>query len=185
MEATRLSGAVNLAKPTDGDDVHLARCRAGEREAFGILLNRYRDSIINLAYQILHNHDDAEDAAQEAFVRAFSKLHSFRGEARFLTWLYRITINICLHRRRGRTHESYAETAEVSDADVEAQVTRKIMLEDALDNLPGPLRLTLILHELHGLSYQQIASILDIPAGTVGSRLNEARRRVRIAWDAE
>lgn len=188
-----MDAALSLIKPTfavhdTADAVLIARCQAGEREAFGVLLNRYRDRVVNLAYQFLRQRDDAEDVAQEAFIQAFTALDSFRGEAQWFTWLYRITLNLCLHRKR-RSKDGVVDlrAASVSErtetANVEDQALTKLMVERTLDKLSEPLRVVLILREMHDLSYEEVADVLDIPVGTVRSRLNEARRKFREVWE--
>ncbi len=187
-----MDAALVLIKPTfavrdtvdTADAALIARCQAGEREAFGVLLNRYRDRVVNLAYQLLRQRDDAEDVSQEAFIQAFTALDSFRGEAQWFTWLYRITLNLCAHRKR-RSKDSALDVraASVSErtesADVEGQVLTKLMVERALDKLSEPLHVVLILREMHDLSYEEIAEVLNVPVGTVRSRLNEARQKFR------
>ncbi len=172
--------------PTEAEAALIARCQAGEREAFGVLLNRYRDRVVNLAYQLLRQRDDAEDVAQEAFIQAFTAIHSFRGEAQWFTWLYRITVNLCLHRKRRAKDANSLRAASVSErietASVEEQAITKLMVDKALDRLSEPLRLVLVLREMHDLSYEEVADVLHIPIGTVRSRLNEARRKFREIW---
>jgi RNA polymerase sigma-70 factor (ECF subfamily) len=188
-----MDAALALIKPTfavrdTADAALIARCQAGEQEAFGVLLNRYRDRVVNLAYQLLRQRDDAEDVAQEAFIQAFTALDSFRGEAQWFTWLYRITVNLCLHRKR-RSKEGTADfrAASVSERaemiDVEDQALTKLMVERTLDKLSEPLRVVLVLREMHDLSYAEIAEVLNVPVGTVRSRLNEARRKFRETWE--
>ncbi|MDQ3812897.1 MAG: sigma-70 family RNA polymerase sigma factor [Armatimonadota bacterium] len=186
LDLRRLAGA---ARPDESDTAIIARCQEGSREAFEILLHRYRKRILNLAYSLLHSREDAEDAAQEAFMKAFTAIHTFRSESQFWTWLYRITLNICLHRkRRARTCESL-DDAERNDRleqdDVQQQAEAKLMVESALNELSPPLRVVLILREMHDLSYEDIARILDLPVGTVRSRLFEARRKFKLAWREE
>lgn len=162
----------------------LARCRAGERAAFETLLMRYRERVINLAFQLLRHREDAEDVAQEVFVRAFSKIQQFRGEADLFTWLYRITLNTCIQRRR-RARDTHSEVEPTSSPDsIAAQVETRLGVEHALDQLTPPLRIVLVLREMHDLSYEEIAAVLDIPVGTVRSRLSEARRKFREVWEA-
>ncbi|MCS6862573.1 MAG: sigma-70 family RNA polymerase sigma factor [Abditibacteriales bacterium] len=187
-----MDAALALIQPTfavrdPADAVLIARCQAGEREAFGVLLNRYRDRVVNLAYQLLRQRDDAEDVAQEAFIQAFTAIQSFRGEAQWFTWLYRITVNLCRHRQRRAKDVAPPRPVGVSErsetTDVESQALTKLMVERTLDKLSEPLRVVLILREMHDLSYEDIAEVLNIPIGTVRSRLNEARRKFREAWE--
>lgn len=173
-----------FAAHDEADASLIERCRNGERAAFGVLLNRYRDRIINLAYQLLRDRDDAEDVAQEVFTKAFISIGSFRAEAQLFTWLYRITLNICLERkRRAKPCESY-EDQNMAAASLECaeQVGTKMAVQQALGKLSPPLQAVLILREMHDLSYEQIAAVLNIPIGTVRSRLNEARRKFKEVW---
>ncbi len=181
--------SAKASRPDESDTTIIARCQEGSREAFEILLHRYRERVLNLAFSLLHSHDDAEDAAQEAFTKAFTAIRTFRNESEFWTWLYRITLNICLHRkRRARTCESL-DDAERNDRreqdDVQQQAEAKLMVESALNELSPPLRVVPILREMHDLSYEDIARILDLPVGTVRSRLSEARRKFKLAWREE
>ena len=192
LRAGQLTGQgkteVSLAELSDA--LLVARARAGERAAFEILMTRHRDRVLNLAYQMLHDRDEAEDAAQDAFANAFAALDKFRGDAQFSTWLYRITFNLCAHRRRRqRPCEPYDETlhdgAGLDDNYVASpgeKAISKLMVEETLAQLSPTLRATLVLREMHDLSYEEISQILHIPIGTVRSRLNQARRQFREAW---
>jgi RNA polymerase sigma-70 factor (ECF subfamily) len=174
------------ASQRDEDGVLLARCRAGERAAFDVLLERYRERVLNLAFQLLREHSAAEDVAQEVFVRAFSKIHEFRGESALFTWLYQITLNECRARtRRAKNFLNFDDCESHEMSTLEGQALTKVALECALDQLSEPLRLALVLRELHGLSYEEIARVLKLPIGTVRSRLHEARRRFQEVWGKE
>lgn len=176
------------ATPRDEEQVLLARCRAGERAAFDVLLHRYRERVLNLAFQILRDRHAAEDVAQEVFVRAFSQIHNFRGESALFTWLYQITLNECKAKMRRAK-----PTLNFDDCDAEPQAgstsevnaVEKIAIERALDALSPPLRVALVLREMHGLSYEEIARVLRLPVGTVRSRLHEARRKFQEVWERE
>lgn len=186
MDAALNTLKLKFAARDEADAALLARCRAGEREAFGILLHRYRDRIVSLAFHLLRHRDDAEDVAQETFTQAFTSIHTFRNESQLFTWLYRITVNLCLHRqRRAKIWETYDETHDAQRTDVEEQATARLVLAQVLDSLSEPLRVALILHEAHDLSYDEIAAVLNIPVGTVASRINAARQKFREAWRAQ
>lgn len=175
--------------PDGVDGVLVARCRAGESAAFDLLLDRYRERVLNLAFQMLRDRHAAEDVAQEVFVRAFSKIHEFRGESALFTWLYQITLNECRSRtRRTKDHLNIDDCKDYKSdnwSTPESKALHKIALERALDGLSLPLRTALVLRELHGLSYEEIAAVLKIPVGTTRSRLHEARRQFQKIWDAE
>lgn len=178
-----LSGS-GAARREDSDRALVSRCQAGERDAFCLLLSRYRDRIVNLAFQLLSRREDAEDVAQEAFTQAFTSIKNFRGDSQFFTWLYRITVNLCLQRKRRQKPEDCLDDGveSASGTDVESQVVTKLLVERTLAKMSEPLRITLVLRDMQDLSYEEIASILSIPVGTVRSRLNEARRQFRDAW---
>lgn len=164
------------------DDLQLVeRARAGEREAFQEILSRHRKAILNLAYRLLHDQAEAEEIAQEAFVRAYFGLKKFRGEARFFSWLCQIAINLCWKRERQR--ERWLPLADREQAR-SPDVTERIAVSQALSGLSPPLRAAVVLRDIHGMSYQDIANVLDIPVGTVRSRLSKARKSLR-KWLSE
>ena len=172
----------------------LMRARAGDLVAFDVLLNRHRTRVLNFAFQLLRDREGAEDLAQDAFVRAFQHLGQFRGESQLLTWLYRVTLNEgrARLRRSARRHrcapqhslsEEEAQPLHATTPDTAQAALHKIAVERALDALSEPLRVALLLREMHGLSYEEVARVLDVPEGTVRSRLHEARRKFRLAWE--
>ena len=172
--------------PREDDESELIqRARLGEISALDELMNRHRARILNLAFQITRDHDLAEDCAQEAFVRAFSKLNLFRAQSSFATWLYRIALNVALEKtRRSPTIHSF-NSGEDLQRELSAPPTdfdHRLALEWALDQLSSPLRIALILREWHGLSYEEIALVCEVPVGTVRSRLSAARAEFRRVW---
>ena len=180
------------AQPTplaDDELALVARARTGEVGALDELMNRHRARILNLAFQITRDRDLAEDCAQEAFVRAFSKLSGFRAQSSFGTWLYRIALNVALEKSRQtltirpvedriENKEEWVEEARAPPTDFDGQMA----LEWALDQLSEPLRVALILREWHGLSYEEMASACAVPVGTIRSRLSAARAEFRRIW---
>ena len=173
----------SLAATRDDESALLQRARNGEVAALEWLLDCHRERIVNLAFQILHDRETADDAAQEAFVRAFSRLSDFRGESSFGSWLYRIALNICLEkRRRARPKTEAEQDCAATQRDVSWQIETRIALETTLESLAEPLRVALILREWHGLSYEEMALVLAIPVGTVRSRLHQARGEFRQIW---
>ncbi len=180
---------------SDADDRELIRrCQDGDVAAFEPLVEKYRQRVWRLAYQILRDREEAWDCAQEAFVRAFSSLSSFRGQSAFYTWLFRITVNVATdrHRSRGaRTRafggepvsdeewERTAADAEEGPDDAALRSEERERIERALDSLPPKARTIIILSDIEGLSYREIAAVLNCPMGTVMSRLHNARRRLR------
>lgn len=168
----------------------LERARAGDEAAFRWLLDRYRARVVRLAAHILRREGEAEDVAQEAFLRAFRRLPSFRGEGRFSAWLFGITVRLCLDRRRSaRWAREVPEEAAPPPLSVfapspaEAADTR-LLVETLLDRLSPPMRAALVLREMEGLEYDEIAATLGIPIGTVRSRLYAARAQFRALWTA-
>ncbi|MGI9455467.1 MAG: RNA polymerase sigma factor [Aeoliella sp.] len=169
------------------DDAQLVQAAlAGDRDAFGELVERYQDRLFNTLVRMLGSRDDANDVVQEAFVQAFVKLETFRGDARFYTWLYRIAMNMALsHRRRQRPTVSVEAVKDcVGDEpvdhdpgpDVQMIGTERVAaVQSALAKLGDQHRQILVLREMEGCSYETIAEILQMPIGTVRSRLFRAR----------
>jgi RNA polymerase sigma-70 factor (ECF subfamily) len=184
----------------DKDDAALIeRCRAGDGAAFEPLVEKYRQRVWRLAYNTLRDREEAWDVAQEAFIRAYQALPSFRGQSAFYTWLYRIVMNVATDRARSRGAQGRAFGTErvpeedwervlpdqnpgdeaPDDAATRREQRRKIA--QALDTLPEHHRKIVMLSDLEGLSYREIADTLEIPMGTVMSRLHNARKRLRDA----
>jgi RNA polymerase sigma-70 factor (ECF subfamily) len=160
------------------------RSRAGEIEAFDLLVRLHQDRIYNLAYRITGNREDASDAAQDAFVRAYQALPRYREDAAFSTWLYRIATNAALDlvRRRPASPpvELSAEYRAPDDPEAAAnrrEVTRRV--HAALGHLTVEYRTAVVLRDLQGLAYDEIARILQVPLGTVRSRLARGREAMR------
>ncbi len=167
----------------------LARAQTGDEAAYRWLLARYRPRALRLAAQILRRTGDAEDAAQEAFVRAFRSLDTLRTDGLFATWLYKIVVRVCLDRRRSSSWSETLATERESVADdvqpdFSGAVQARLAVETLLDSLSPPMRAALVLREVEGLDYDEIARILSIPTGTVRSRLNAARSQVRRLWES-
>lgn len=162
--------------------------------AFEPLVERYRERVFRLAYQLLRDREDAWDCAQEAFVRAYQSIAAFRGQSAFYTWLFRITVNIATDRLRARgararafgadpvPEDEWARTApdpQAAPDEVADQVERRARIQAALDALPAKARTIIMLSDVEGLSYREIADVLNVPIGTVMSRLHNARKRLR------
>jgi RNA polymerase sigma-70 factor, ECF subfamily len=183
--------------PKDLDERALIeRCRAGDVAAFEPLVEKYRQRVWRLAFQVLRDREEAWDCAQDAFVRAFQSLGSFRGQSTFYTWLFRIAMNVATDRLRSRgaqarafgTQAIPAEEWERTAPDPEARpdqaaigVERRERISQALDTLPPNARAIIMLSDVEGLSYREIATVLNCPIGTVMSRLHNARKRLRTA----
>jgi len=188
-------GTAGAPGPSEIDERALIqRCIAGDATAFEPLVEKYRQRVWRLAYQVLHDREEAWDVAQEAFVRAFHSLPSFRGQSAFYTWLFRITVNVATdrHRQRGAqarafgpervSEEEWARTTPDPGGGPEQQAARKEQRErirSALDALPPKARTIIMLSDVEGLSYREIAEVLNCPIGTVMSRLHNARKRLK------
>ena len=188
------SPARPLPDLSDADAV--SRAQDGDHEAFRVLVERYQGRAYRLAARLLGDADLARDAVQEGFLKAYGSLSRFEGRSAFYTWLYRLVFNLCIdmkRRDRSRRHVAWDDEVarEVSGgADaapaVEPQPGEALdrgelrtALAEAIGQLPDDARRTLLLREVDGLSYAEIAEALGIPKGTVMSRLHHARRRVR------
>jgi RNA polymerase sigma-70 factor (ECF subfamily) len=165
-----------------GDDVELvARCLRGEVEAFAPLVERYQRVLYNLALRMLGDREDARDATQTAFVRAYEKLATYDSSHRFFSWIYRIVLNECLNQKQRRPfHESLSESLAASDSpyrEAEAHET-SARVQAGLLRLPAELREVLILRHFLDLSYGDIGAALHLQEKTVKSRLYSARQRL-------
>jgi RNA polymerase sigma-70 factor (ECF subfamily) len=180
------------------EDLHLVeRAKRGDREAFGELVKKYQRRVYSAAFHMTGQHGDADDVAQEAFVRAWRALPSFDGRSEFTTWLHRITINAALNHLRSRRRAPTLPPPVVEDpTDPELPVfgggpgdsgendsaqAKEIVtaVVKALSELSPTLRITLILATIEDMPYKQIAQALEIPEGTVAWRVNQARRLMR------
>ncbi len=183
---SRAMAALDGATRDDREEAAwVARARTGDEAAYRWLLGRYRTRVVRLAAHVLRHDGEAEDVAQEAFLKAFQRLPSFKGEGRFSSWLFGIAVRLCLDRRRSArwTREVPEDAAPPSVAPSENPDTR-LLVAALLDRLSPPMRAALILREMEGLDYEEIAQTLGIPVGTVRSRLNTARAQFRALWTA-
>ncbi len=189
------SPAPSASDLSDADAVACAR--NGDHEAFRVLVERYQGRAYRLAVRILGDPDQARDAVQDGFLKAYSSLDRFEGRSGFYTWLYRLIFNLCIDMKRRDRSGRHVEW----DDDVAREVATGVAggseppgfepardlerselrdaLTKAIDALPNDARRTLVLREVDGLSYAEIAESLGIPKGTVMSRLHHARRRMR------
>ncbi len=173
------------------EDVRLIEVtRAGDAAAFGQLVQKYQDRLYNTLAHQLGSAEDARDVLQDAFVQAFLKLDSFRGGSRFYTWLYRIALNLAIsHRRRSKPTASLDKTRDETgqepadrDCPPEGRLVQQEtvdQVQQALGELEDEFRQVLVLREMDGCSYEAIAEMLDLPVGTVRSRLHRARMQLR------
>jgi len=165
-------------------------CQAGDPNAFETLLANYEKIIYNLAFKYFGNHHDASDVGQEAMVRIYQKIKDFNGNSSFKTWLYRVVVNLCMDELRRRKNQSHSldelkeqgfEPATAYDSPEEAaELSEKsAMIQEILQMLPDEQRTILILKDIEGLEYTEIAYVLGCNMGTVKSRLSRAREAFR------
>lgn len=167
------------------------RAQAGDRRAFDLLVLKYQQKVSNLISRYMRDSSEVMDVAQEAFIKAYRALPGFRGESAFYTWLYRIAVNtvknhLVAQGRRPPGDDVEAEVAEQMDMGGrlrESATPERLLLSDemartiqsALDDLPDDLRTAIVLREFEGMSYEEIATAMDCPIGTVRSRIFRAR----------
>jgi RNA polymerase sigma-70 factor (ECF subfamily) len=175
-----LNGRVYVSQDAE-DNALVERCRNGETAAFEPIVERYQRLLFTVAFRILGDYDEASDAAQNAFFKAYQKLETFDRSRRFFSWIYRILLNECLNLRRDRhPHEPLTpELAIVSSpVDLLESAERKHRVQAAVRALPIEQREVIVLRHFTELSYEEIADVLRIPAKTVKSRLHTARQRL-------
>jgi RNA polymerase sigma factor (sigma-70 family) len=174
----------------DPDRELVQKAREGDRSAFNQLVLKYRNRVMGIAARMVGDRTEAEDLAQDVFVRVFHGLEDFQGDALFSTWLYRIVANSCLNQRkkrslRTRVHESLEATGLIlpdSSSNPHILLERKelrVYIEKAVQALPREQRMVLVLRDIEGLSYEEIAECLELEIGTVRSRLHRARLNVQ------
>ncbi len=164
----------------------ITRARGGDQAAFGQLVERYQVAVYNLCYRMLGQSQEAEDAAQEVFLKAWKHLPRFRGAAQFSTWLHTIALSVSLNGLRKvkqhRTREAaFDEALTVSASGREAEPDLKARLKQAIDALPEGYRTVFVMHDVEGYTHEEIAASLGIQPGTSKAQLFRARAKLRIA----
>ena len=178
----------------DSDQMLVERVQHGDRMAFDALVRKYQHKIIKLVSRYVHDASEAQDVAQEAFIKAYRAIPGFRGESAFYTWLYRIAINtaknyLVAEARRSLDHGIDINDPEQSDLQMRLKdmdtperllLTQEIQdtVERAIEDLPEDLRTAIILREIEGMSYEEIAQSMSCPVGTVRSRIFRAREAI-------
>lgn len=202
-EGTTNAESQRQGRPIPFVDLEIVeKVKAGQSEAYGELVEKYQDRVFNAAWRVCGHLEDARDITQEAFVKAFENISSFRQQSGFLTWVYRIAVNLALsHRRKehrrgvsldpvGREGqaealmEHAARQAQRDSAGSLEAGERQRALARALHELDEDQRAVVVLRDIEGLDYQEIGEVLGIPPGTVRSRLHRARNALRQAIDA-
>ncbi len=192
---SRFPSARRLPISTRLEEPLLRRCKEGDPEAFRVLVEQYQARIFGFARKMLPSLEDAEDVAQEVFVRAFQHIHRFDHQASLTTWLFRITVNLCidcLRRKKKMPEPCRLNSSELlssqepidprydpEDHTLTNEMKRALAL--ALEHLSPKLKVVLFLHEGEGMNHQQISEVLHIPVGTVKSRLFLARAKLQEA----
>ncbi len=177
------------------DQVLVERAQAGDKKAFGLLVEKYNRKLARLLSRMIRDQTEVEDVVQESFIKAYRALHNFRGDSAFYTWLYRIGINtaknylVSLGRKPQVLNDVEIEDAENFEGGTDmrtmetpetALATKQIAqtVNDTVASLPDDLRTAITLRELEGLSYEEIATIMQCPIGTVRSRIFRARETI-------
>ncbi len=183
----------SLAGGPDSDEALIRGFLDGSADCFEELVRKHETQVFNLAYRVLGNRTDAADASQETFVLLLRKLHTFRGESSFSTWLYRVSLNVCRdHLRKQKKHpapvsqpeegpspEEMLEAGESFDPEaLFEQVETADRVQSAIAKLPPKFKEVIYLHDIRGFNYAEVADILSVAIGTVKSRLNRARIRL-------
>lgn len=170
------------------------RAKRGDHEAFNLLVLKYQQRIMNLAIRFVHNISDAQDITQEVFIKAYRALPKFRGDSAFYTWIYRIATNTAKNhlavkfRKPHKFAQNIDDMEQTGDSDTlrDNQTPEHLLLRDeiqkvitgAIDALPESLKVAITLREIEGLSYEDIAIVMDCPIGTVRSRIFRARKAI-------
>jgi len=173
------------------DQLLVERVQQGDKNAFNLLVTKYQHKVANLVSRYVSNHSDVPDIVQEAFIKAYRALPNFRGESAFYTWLYRIAVNCAKNHSVALGRKPPSNDVEVEDAEFydggealrENASPEKILLTqeikkvifDTIEQLPDDLRIAINFREIEGLSYEEIAVIMECPVGTVRSRIFRAR----------
>lgn len=170
------------AQNRDEEATLVLRTRQGDENALRELVDRHRLRLVRTASNVLRDPVEAEDVAQEAFIKAFRELPKLRDDRAFSSFIYRICIRLCVDRLRLKRPET--SPLEPSIKVVTTSIENKVLVERLLQKLPNDLRTTLVLREVDQLSYEEVAQVMKVPVGTVRSRLHTARERFRALWIA-
>ena len=176
------------------DEELVSRVQQGDKSAYDILVIRYQHKIIQLVNRYVKDHSEAQDVAQETFIKAYKALGSFRGDSAFYTWLYRIAINTAKNYLVSRIRRNSDSQIDVQDAEAIENAPQLQGLEtperhllgeeilqtiqSAIEHLPEEMRVAIMLREFEGMSYEEIAEAMDCPVGTVRSRIFRAREAI-------
>ena len=179
----------------ESDLVLVKRVQRGDKTAFDLLVRKYQHKVVKLVLRYVRNPAEAEDIAQEAFIKAYRALPQFRGDSAFYTWMYRIAINTAKNSLASRDRSPIAYELDLTDPEESHSVQTKLqdpdtpegmalteeirlIVNSAIDALPEELKTAIVLRELDGLSYEEIAAAMECPVGTVRSRIFRAREAI-------
>lgn len=180
----------------------IEQCKQGDIESFELLIKDYQQLAFNIAYRMLGNTEDAKDASQDAFIKIFKSIQSFKGNSSFSTWMYRIVSNTCLDElRKRKKHQSYSYDNPIKTEDGEMNrnipasenspeeiINRKEsqqLIQNAINKLSDQNKAVIVLRDIKGFSYEQISEILDCPEGTIKSRISRARVALKMILEKD
>ena len=183
----------------DEDLQYVVLCRKGDTEVFAVLVDRHQKKMLNIAYRMLGDYDEACDVVQNAFLAAYKSLNKFKAEAKFSTWLYRIVVNYTKNRLKQRKNLARHESASLDEsadgqaggtaclpvasagnpAELLEQREREAHVQRCITALDVEYREVLVMRDIQGFSYEEIRDVLRIPDGTVKSRLSRARNALK------
>ena len=183
------------AEDSESDLVLVRRVQRGDKTAFDLLVRKYQHKVVKLVLRYVRNPAEAEDIAQEAFIKAYRALPQFRGDSAFYTWMYRIAINTAKNSLASRDRSPIAYDLDLTDPEESHSVQTKLqdpdtpegmalteeirlIVNSAIEALPEELKTAIVLRELDGLSYEEIAAAMECPVGTVRSRIFRAREAI-------
>jgi RNA polymerase sigma-70 factor, ECF subfamily len=179
----------------ESDLVLVKRVQRGDKSAFDLLVRKYQHKVVKLVLRYVRNPAEAEDIAQEAFIKAYRALPQFRGDSAFYTWMYRIAINTAKNSLASRDRSPIAYDLDLTDPEESHSVQTRLqdpdtpegmalteeirgIVNSAIEGLPEELKTAIVLRELDGLSYEEIAAAMECPVGTVRSRIFRAREAI-------
>jgi RNA polymerase sigma-70 factor, ECF subfamily len=183
------------AEDSESDLVLVKRVQRGDKSAFDLLVRKYQHKVVKLVLRYVRNPAEAEDIAQEAFIKAYRALPQFRGDSAFYTWMYRIAINTAKNSLASRDRSPIAYDLDLTDPEESHSVQTRLqdpdtpegmalteeirgIVNSAIEALPEELKTAIVLRELDGLSYEEIAAAMECPVGTVRSRIFRAREAI-------
>jgi RNA polymerase sigma-70 factor, ECF subfamily len=181
-----------VSEPCEQDDAQLVKAsQQGDQDAFALLVQRHQRRVFNLVLRMLQDYEDASEVTQEAFLAAWQGLPSFRGEARFATWLYRIAYHCCLRqlerRKRERNLQATIQAEQILEGmykeeqveDILELRDRQAVVREQLEQMPARYRSVLILRHLQEMTYEEMAAVLSMPIGTIKTHLFRARHLLK------